>query len=735
MRVFLCTVATLVLAAAFLAGSANAQQSKQESEVTIRTGVQEVVLDLAVRDKKGRPVRNLRPEDVEILEDGVKQQIRSIRFVSGKESVQQQTGVQATAAKSFAKANPLPAMNLICLVLHDMDTDPNRRKFVVDALQQFLKGPLPPDTWIGAFHLGTKLTAAHPFTKNPSELLPLASNVFAGPGIDFSLAANAVLTASPNMASIEVAFNGNPAAGGSVSVNQRITGGELSKRAITGAQVGTGEGESRRRGDMVSQRRSFGGISAMQTLDQLDEILEMFGTLPGRKTVLLLSSGMITPGEPDWLQKIVDKAVAAGITFYALDVNGLTENSNSLASSNQLQHAAGLSASQRGANASVGEMAERSRQGDYIHDAVRTTDTQATLREISEATGGFLIANTNDLKKPYQRIIEDMETHFEAIYRPASDKYDGRLRSIEVKLAKPDLTVNSRTGYYAIPAVAGTADLAPHEMLGLGALSLKSRPHAFDFGSAALRFRPAPGGNQYAVAVEVPAAALTATSIAATKKSRVHVSCLALIKDASGNVVDKYSKDATYDVPDENLAAMRNSGISFTHPVTLTPGRYTVETAVIDHEAQKASTSITAFESTEAKGVGISSIMLVQRLEPVKGAADPADPFQIQADATQARLVVPELAPILNPSAKPATYFVVYPDKTIADKPKIQVEFLVGGQVLAKQMAELPPPDATGAIPMVVGAAMKPGDCELRITAIQGDSTSVQSVKYKIAGS
>ena len=36
---------------------------------------------------------------------------------------------------------------------------------------------------------------------------------------------------------------------------------------------------------------------------------------------------------------------------------------------------------------------------------------------------------------------------------------------------------------------------------------------------------------------------------------------------------------------------------------------------------------------------------------------------------------------------------------------------------------------------MVVGAAMKPGDCELRITAIQGDSTSVQSVKYKIAGS
>jgi hypothetical protein len=34
---------------------------------------------------------------------------------------------------------------------------------------------------------------------------------------------------------------------------------------------------------------------------------------------------------------------------------------------------------------------------------------------------------------------------------------------------------------------------------------------------------------------------------------------------------------------------------------------------------------------------------------------------------------------------------------------------------------------------MVINTAAKPGNCELRITAMQGKSTSVQSLKYSIA--
>src|SRR5580700_12016292 len=54
-----------------------------ENPPTIRATVNEVALDLVVRDKKGRLVKNLKAGDVEVYEDGVRQEIRSLRLVSG----------------------------------------------------------------------------------------------------------------------------------------------------------------------------------------------------------------------------------------------------------------------------------------------------------------------------------------------------------------------------------------------------------------------------------------------------------------------------------------------------------------------------------------------------------------------------------------------------------------------------------------------------------------------------
>jgi hypothetical protein len=128
------------------------------------------------------------------------------------------------------------------------------------------------------------------------------------------------------------------------------------------------------------------------------------------------------------------------------------------------------------------------------------------------------------------------------------------------------------------------------------------------------------------------------------------------------------------------------------------------------------------------KGVGLSSVVLVQRIEPVSGQADASDPLVFQG-----KRALPLLAATLNPDAEPYAYFVVYPDKANPEKLKIQVEFLLGGRVLAKQAADLPPADDSGAIPMMVGAATRPGDCELRITASQGSDSVTQSVRYTVA--
>ena len=87
------------------------------------------------------------------------------------------------------------------------------------------------------------------------------------------------------------------------------------------------------------------------------------------------------------------------------------------------------------------------------------------------------------------KIMEDVRTHYEVAYTPISDNYDGHFRKIEVKLLRAKLTVQSRSGYFALPDLEGRP-LQVFEVAGLQALDSKPLPHAFDFQAAALRFRP-----------------------------------------------------------------------------------------------------------------------------------------------------------------------------------------------------------------------------------------------------
>ncbi|MGA2594055.1 MAG: VWA domain-containing protein [Bryobacteraceae bacterium] len=617
----------------------------------------------------------------------------------------------------------------------------------MDATREFLKSQFQPDTWVAIFSLDSQLSVLQPFTTNTNEIMQAAANAFTGRTVDFASSAAAVLNASPTVVTIEVTMGGPQGAG--IIVTQKITGGELNPLANNGADVATSAGANAMRGDLAEQRRLFNGIEAGRETDQILSMIGRLQALPGRKTVLLLSPGLASRGEPEMFKSMVDKANKANISFYALDVNGLSLNSNGLASGEAMGHAASLSATQGSSpprNSSIGITVdpntgsgsavvnmEKMRQSDYVHDAVRTSDTQATLRALSEGTGGFLIGSTNDFRKPFQRLLEDVDTHYEAIYRPSSNKYDGHLRKIEVKTARADLSVESRTGYFALPALGTLTELASYELAALAALNVQTPPHTFALSSAAYQFRPAAGTSQDVLAFQIPAANLTATPEPSLKRHRMDVAVLTLVKDTTGQVVDKFSQDSPYDIPDDKLASAQSTDVMFTHPLSLPPGHYIAETAVVDREGNRASTKKIGFQSPQQNGVGMSSILLVQRLEPVNGKVDAADPMQFQAQPAQGFRVVPELVTSLSAGAHPNVYFVVYPDKSIAEKPKLQVELLVGGNRLAKQSADLPAPDATGAIPMVISAPAMAGACELRITAVQGNSQSMQSLAYTIA--
>ena len=713
-------VVTLLSVGLSAAGPALAQDAASAPpSPTIRVTTTEVALDLMARDKKGRVVKNLKPGDLEIYEDGVKQQVLSFHAVSGREQDRRGKG-QEPAPQVSPTARTLRELNTVCIVFHNID--PVIRPHAIEIVKEFIKSNLPPETYIGIFNLNETVSVVHEFTRNRDELLASSFNAKA---LDFQKASVALLTASPNIVTLNAQVN---TATHTATVTNDMTGGELSNTSIVGADVSNGAGANRLRGDMVREQADFANITGLHETDRINTLINQIGTLPGRKTILLVSTGLQTTGDPDLFQKMLNNANSHGITFYTLDSTEMRDDYDTAQAGNlAMGHVASVSQQQGKTNATASVMRQNSHENDDTIAAVRTSDMQSSLRALAEGTGGFLIANTNDFRKPFQQLAGDLEAHYEVVYRPTSAKYDGRLRKIEVKLARSDWQVESRTGYFAMPDLQGSTPLTPEEFTAMAVLNADPKPHAFDFHLTGYHFRNAGSGQKAELAFELPSARLGTTADPAHKLHKFEIGLLALVRDADGEVVDKYSLDKPYYIPDANLAAVRADQLTYTHALDLPPGRYTVEAAVVDREGAQATTGTASFEiPAPPKGVAISSLAMVEHLDPAGSQPDPSDPFTIKD-----KHVTPMVDAAVSPTTKRWVYFVVYKDKSNAEKPKIHVEFKSEGQIVADQTTPLPESDKNGAIAMFVAAPTQPGNCELQITAIQGAESATEHIAYR----
>lgn len=262
------------------------------------------------------------------------------------------------------------------------------------------------------------------------------------------------------------------------------------------------------------------------------------------------------------------------------------------------------------------------------------------------------------------------------------------------------------------------------EKAALKLLAGSDLPHDFDFRTAVFGFQ---GRNM--LAFELPVASLRATFDPATREHRFSFYVLAVVKDSDGHILEKFTMDSPYRVPDEKLAAFRATAFTFARPFKLPPGTYTLETEVIDREAKSISASSVSIDRSGEAAVplGLSTPILIQRVQPVQGQPDPADLF-----VTGGNRLVPQLSKNVAADAKPQVYFVVYPDKANPTPPAIRITFLVNGAQVAEQSANLPAPDATGTIPLTITARAQPGECELRITAMQGTESVSRTLTYTV---
>ena len=263
----------------------------QESGPTIRATANEVALDLVVRDKRGRLVKNLKPGDLEIYEDGVRQEIRSLRLVSGEPPPVQPQPDWQEPGESRAGANhpafPLPSLNLMCIVFHNLD--PSTRKWAVDAAQDFIKTQLRPGTWVGVFNLDSRFTPLQAFTMNRNELLRAAASAFNGSSVDITRAAESVLNSTPNLQLYRrIRRCGRAFRRGARHIYDGI-GRHGSHHRCGRGQWARRQLPARRPGQPAPAIHRREGARQM---DQINLLIRQLAAFPGHKTVLLLSPGL-----------------------------------------------------------------------------------------------------------------------------------------------------------------------------------------------------------------------------------------------------------------------------------------------------------------------------------------------------------------------------------------------------------------------------------------------------------
>jgi hypothetical protein len=263
-----------------------------------------------------------------------------------------------------------------------------------------------------------------------------------------------------------------------------------------------------------------------------------------------------------------------------------------------------------------------------------------------------------------------------------------------------------------------------YERPALDALQASPPPHEFDFYASALRFRPGVESSQYAVAVNVPAAAIQA-AVGALTATRLHVVVLALLRDAAGNVVEKTSQELPLEVSYTGVP----TSLHYSHPVSLPPDRYTLETAVFIREANRASVETVPFENPEYGGAALSDLVLVPTVESTGGPPDAGDPLEFHG-----RRAAPELSGVVSAASHPFVFFVIYPDAASEAKPRLEVELSRSGRAVARQSPAIPAPDASGAIPMSVLAPSTPGRYAVTVTVEQGSQRIERRLEYEVTG-
>ncbi|MFL6278522.1 MAG: VWA domain-containing protein, partial [Vicinamibacterales bacterium] len=650
MRIRIDVLALTLALSAFPAAQTQSPPAPRASGV-VQAETTAILVDVVVRDKRGQPVTDLTANDFELYEDGVLQDVGALtRYTSDIDAaVVTATTTAAPAAgpaKPSAQLSPEP---IIALIFDRLS--PEARVIARKAALGYVGERGQTDGRIAVFGIDLSLLTYQTYTRDAALLKQAIGDVGVRSVAQFESHAE------------KARELGDRAAGAGASMSALQAGGPGAAQAAQGAG-GAGAADA-----MIAQMQQ----RTLETFDMLERDQQGLSTtnallavvngmrgLPGRKSVVMFSEGLAIPANvAARFRSVIDTANRANVSIYAMDAAGLRAESAVQETADSVNAAARRTLRRNPTSDVVGapmtEALERN------EDTLRR-DPHSGLGQLSDETGGVLIGNTNDLANGLKRIDQDMRNYYMLSYVPKNDTFDGKFRTISVKVKRGGVSVAARKGYYAVHS-AGPMPVMSYEARPLALLDSTPVPNAFPTRAAALKFPVATGAELTPVLVSAPASAFTFVTSEDKTSYKAEFTILVRLRNSSNQVVDKMSQSYVLTGPIDRLDAVKQTNVLFYRERDLKPGVYTMEAIVHDATSDKASARFVTIEEPQIDPsvLRVSDLVLISRAERVaKADQRQGNPFQAGD-----MLLYPNLGEPLEKSTTPELgfFFTAYPVK------------------------------------------------------------------------
>jgi VWFA-related protein len=408
------------------------EQNDQDPALSLKSFSRMVLVDVVVKDSNGKPVPGLKADDFELLEDGQPQKI--ISFAHDSAPPQSAINADPGDASDFVtnqkdKALAPPAM----IVLDLLNTAPADRMSAREALAKFVQQKMRRGETVALFVLGHKLELLQDFSRDPQ--------------------------------AVAAAVAGSQRALGAPEIRR-----EAAQAAYTSSDMGGEDALSAKMADLaraISQNEKE--VQAHRAISRVNDTLAAMRSLarfgarhPGRKSLVWLSSGfpfylftdMGLTGFETELRQTSNLLASAQVAVYPVDARGLAvigerDPQDRARTINMVDPKEKVYRLSTESISSESRGRSRLTENSYLEAAFDFNQSQDTMKEVADLTGGTAYMNRNDIDVAIAQALDDNRDTYTLGYYPLKKDFNNRFRRIKVRLKNREASLRYRKGYYA----------------------------------------------------------------------------------------------------------------------------------------------------------------------------------------------------------------------------------------------------------------------------------------------